>query len=278
MEKVAGKGGSGGNAARKARRSLENPEEKAARLSAGRAMAGGDMSTQAATHRLNEVVFGVDPANEELMVEMEWEIENFLDAVQRASVLAVDQGKVLSVQIQFSQPDLTQINQECGGTKWHIVLTDFAKICALSQVCQIRLTQFDSVSAADAHRLETHAQRYLIELASDDPCGFLCQFYGVTSVSPLGLSVFNNGVILEGSPRALVVTLTMFTGDPKGTAEPSKARTDSVFGPTPTAVCFVVCNCIHGCDVCGVTFVVCEHPGTDKTCCSHASDGDPSSE
>jgi len=231
------------------------------------------MSTQAATHRLNEVIFGVDPEAEALSVEMKWEIETFLNAVQAASVLAADQGKVLSIQIQFCQPGLTEINEECGSTKWRKTLADFATECALSQVCQIRFHQFDSVSATEAHLLETHAQRYCIELASDDPCGLLCRLYGAASVSPLGLSVLHNGVMLQGTPRMLVVTLTMFTADLAGTAKPSEARTDSVFGPTPTAVCLVVCNCMHGCDD-QITFLLCEHPGTDKTCFGHASEGD----
>jgi len=85
--------------------------------------------------------------------------------------------------------------------------------------------------------------------------------------------VLNNGDILQGTPLVLVVTLTLFTVDPKGAAEPSKARTDSVFGTNPTAVCFVVCNCMHGCDD-EIIFLLCEHPGTDNVCCSHASDGD----
>ena len=123
---------------------------------------------------MNEVILGVDLEAEELLVEIKWEIENFLDAVQSASVLAADEGKVLSVQIQFAQPDLKEINRECGGTKWRKTLADFAKECALSQVCQIRLVKIDSVSVAEAHLLETHAQRYCIELASDDPRGVLC--------------------------------------------------------------------------------------------------------
>jgi len=252
-----GSGGSGGNAARKTRFSLESPQEKTARNIVQREMYGGDMSTQAATHRLNEVIFGVNPQAKALLVQMKVEIENFIYAVFSLSVLATDQGKVLSVQIQFAQPGLTAINQECGGTKWRRILAEFAKECALSQVCQIRFTQFDSVCVPDAHLLETHAQQYCIHIVSDDPRGLLCQFYSAASVSALGLSVFRVGDILEDTPRVLVVTLTMFTADLEGTAEPSKVRTDSVFGPTPTAVCFVVCNCMYGCDD-EITFLVCD--------------------
>ena len=179
-----GSGGSGGNVAGKARLRLEIPQEKDARLSADREMYGGDMSTRADTHLLNEAIFGVDPEAEALLVEMKWEVETLLNAVQTASVLAADQGKVLSVQIQFSQPGLKEINKECGGTKWRKILADFAQECALSQVCQIRFHLIDSVSAAEAHQLETHAQRYCIELASDDLRGFLCQFYSLRLCLP----------------------------------------------------------------------------------------------
>ena len=81
-------------------------------------MYGGDMSTQAVTHRLNEVIFGVNPQANALLDEMKVEVKTFLNAVQAAIVLATDQGKFLSVQIQFSQPGLKEIKKECGGTKW----------------------------------------------------------------------------------------------------------------------------------------------------------------
>jgi len=82
-----------------------------------------------------------------------------------------------------------------------------------------------------------------------------------------------NQSIKQRHGRVLVVTLTMFTADPKRTAETSKARTESVFGPNPTAVCLVVCNCMHGWDD-ELTFLVSEHRGTDNTCFSDACDGD----
>jgi len=127
----------------------------------------------------------------------------------------------------------------------------------------------DSVSAAKAHQLETHAQQYCIGVASDDPDGTICQFYSAASVSDLGMSVLNVGSIIDGS----VLTITLYTADPTRTAEPWDARTDSVFGLNPTAVCFVVCNCKHGCDD-ELTFLVCQHTGTDNVCCCHASDSD----
>jgi len=205
-------------------------------------MYGGDMSTQAVTHRLNEIIFGVNPQAEALLVEMKVEIDNFIDAVYRVSVVSTDESKVLSFQIQFAQPVLKEINKECGNTKWRKIIAEFERECAVRQVCQIRFAQLDSVSAADAHQLETRAQQYFIHMASDDTGDLICQFYSTASVSALGLSVFRVGDILQRTPRVFVVTLTMFTADLDGTSEPSKARTDSVFGPTPTQVCFVVCN------------------------------------
>jgi len=74
------------------------------RNSARRAKYGAGMTTQAATHRLNEVIFGVDQEAEDELVVMKWEIEDLIDAVLRSSVVAADQGKILSVQIQFAQP------------------------------------------------------------------------------------------------------------------------------------------------------------------------------
>ena len=160
-----GKGGSGGadgsgggNSARKRRRDLESPEETAARLRKRRKNDGTGFTVQAATHLLNQIIFGVDEDIEANMVEMKWELDTFFDAVQRPSVVAVDQGKVLSVQIQYAQPGLATINAECGVTKWRLKLTQFAEECALFQVCQIRLTNFDSVSVTDAHLLESYAQ------------------------------------------------------------------------------------------------------------------------
>jgi len=258
---------------KKIKLSLMSPQENLARLGAQRERYGGDMCTQAVTHLLNELIFGVNPQAEALVEARKVEIENFIDAIHGASVLAADQGKVLSVQIQFAQPGLSAIKQKCGSTKWHRILAAFGKECGVRQVYQIRFFMLDSVSAAEAHLLETHAQQCCIGMASDDPNGTICQFYSAASVSALGLSVLSVGAILEGSPRALVVTVTLHTADPAGTAEPSKARTDSVFGLTPTEVCFVVCNYMHGYDD-QITFLMCEQPVIDKESSSHASQGD----
>jgi len=156
------------------KRSLMTPQDKIARLSALREQYGGDMCTQAATHMLIQLIFGVDPRAEWVMMERMVEIENFIDAMFGASVLAADQGKVLSVQIQFAQPGLSEINRECGGTKWRRILAEFGVECAVRQVCQTRIFMLDSVSSAEAHLLETHAQKCCIGMASDDPNGTIC--------------------------------------------------------------------------------------------------------
>jgi len=127
----------------------------------------------------------------------------------------------------------------------------------------------DSVSAAKAHQLETHAQQYCIGVASDDPDGTICQFYSAASVSDLGMSVLNVGSIIDGS----VLTITLYTADPTRTAEPWDARTDSVFGLNPTEVCFAVCHCMHGYDH-QILFLMCEQPGTDNEVQGHAFDCD----
>ena len=154
-----------------------------------------------------------------------------------ASVLAADQGKVLSVQIQFTQPGLAAINRECGGTKWRRVLAEFAKECAVRQICQICSAHLDSVSVADDHLLETHAQQYYIRMASDDPRGLIYQFYSVATVSTLDLSVLNVD-ILQDTPRVLVVTLTMLTADLDGTAE---SHTLTVCSGRPPQRCVLLC-------------------------------------
>ena len=166
-------------------------------------------------------------------------------AVHGASVLAAEQGKVTTVQIQFAKSGRSEINKECGGTVWRRTLETFGLECGVRPICQARFFMLDAVSAAEVHQLETYAQQYCIGVASNDPDGTICQFYSAASVSGLGWSVLNVDTILHGSPRALVITVTLFTADPTRTAEPSSERTDSVFGLTPTEVCFAVCYCMH---------------------------------
>ena len=114
----------------------------------------------------------------------------------------------------------------------------------------------------------------MIHLPSSDPDGVIGQFYSAAAASTKGMSVLSVDNIIRGAPRVLVMTLTMWTKDPKGRLKPSKTRTDSVFGLNPTAVCFVVCNCKDGCDD-ELTFLVCQHTGTDNVGCYYVSDSDP---
>ena len=117
------------------------------------------------------------------------------------SFFAADQGKVLSIQIQFVQPGRRAILDESGDTIWRRKLEDFETECGLSEVCQIRFTHWQSVSTGHAHLLESHAQRYMIQLTSYDPDGVIYQFYSVAAVSTKGISVLSVGNIIHGAPR-----------------------------------------------------------------------------
>ena len=104
---------------------------------------------------MNRIIYGADEDSEWDIVQMQCELGNFFKAVKVVSVVLAKQQKVFSVQIQFAKPGL---NAECGSTDWRLKLRQFAEECALLQGCQIRLANFDSVSATDAHLLETYAQ------------------------------------------------------------------------------------------------------------------------
>jgi len=154
------------NAANKLKRDSESPEDKAARLRKLNEKRRAALTVQSATHRMNRLIYGVDEDSEWEMVEMLGELGPFFDAVKMASVLAAKQGKVFTVQIQFVKPGLLQITDECAGSQWRSKLGEIAEECALRQVCQICLTNFISVSATDAHLLESFAQEYLIRSLS----------------------------------------------------------------------------------------------------------------
>ena len=207
------------------------------------------------------------------MVDMECELSFFFDAVHKASVVAAQQGTILAVQIQYTQTGLVEILAETGGWKWRMKLKEFAVECALIQLCQIRLTNLDPVSASDAHKLETYAQRCLMLLTSYDPCSVINQFFDVSAAAADGMSVLTVGNILGTGDRSMVVTLTMFKAKPGVNAQPSPARTDSVFGPNRFKVCWVVCNCIHWCfnQLILPIFLI---PGTDIFRPGHAFDGE----
>ena len=113
------------------------------------------MTVQSATHLLLAKLF---PQDETLLVERKLELEKFLVAVKRASVVAADQNKVLTIQIQFVQPGRRTIRAETDGTVWRDKLSDFAQECGLIRGSQIRFTHLHSVSSGHAHLLESHAK------------------------------------------------------------------------------------------------------------------------
>jgi len=166
---------------------------------------------------------------------MDIELSGFLDAVQAASIMAADQGKILPVQIQYTRTGIKEILRETDNTKFRKKHQDFADEGGLIQLFQIRLTNVDPVSAQDAHKLESYAQRYLINLASYDCGSTLHQNYNASAVN--GMSVLSAGDILGTGDRSTVMTLTIFKAKPGAKAQPSQARNDSVFGPQRFKVC-----------------------------------------
>ena len=153
-----GKGGSGGsggksdpvrNTDNNLRRERESPEEKAARLRKNNEKRRAALTVQSATHRLNRLIYGVEEDSDWEMVEMMGDLGPFFDAVKVASVVAAKQGKVFTVQIQFVKPGLMQITDECTGSQWRKKLRVIAEECGLRQVCQICLTNFNSVSVTE---------------------------------------------------------------------------------------------------------------------------------
>ena len=84
------------------------------------------LGVQAAIHLLLALLF---PRCAALLVAQKWEIDNLLDAVQRASHIAVDQSKVISIQIQYAQPGCYEVLKESRGGPWPSKLSDFGKEC-----------------------------------------------------------------------------------------------------------------------------------------------------
>jgi len=173
------------------------------------------------------------------------EIEKCIDAVKVLSQELAKQNKVATVQIQFVRPGIQEVIQETDNTQWRAILVDWAQEIGATRGSQIRLTNVHSVSADDAHELESHAQRYMIEVTSYDPDGKISLFFSAAAASPKGLSVLTVGNLVSGTPHVLVVTLTLWFKDLyfKGTPAPSSARNDKVFGPHSYAVSLVLCRC-----------------------------------
>ena len=184
---------------------------------------------------MSELVNGVDPLAELKMTDMECELGGFFKAVQKVSIMAAQQGKILAVQTQYTQTGIVEIVKETDNTKWRRRLQDFQVEGGLRRLFQIRLTNVAPVSAQDAHKLETFAQRCLMLLTSYDGGSVINQCYNASAIN--GMSVLSAGDILATGYRSLVVTLTMFMANPGATAQPSPLRNDSVFGPNHFKVC-----------------------------------------
>jgi len=206
-------------------------------------------SAQLTTHMLLAVLFKTI-AFAAMLAEQKMEIDTFLIAVHHASTIAADQGKVMAVQIQFARPGRQAIRTECRGGEWPGILSAFGQECGLREVCHVTFTNLRSFSAAHAHQLETHAQRKMINLTSRERDGTINQFYCAGAVSALGLSKLSTRYLVDGIPRVLVITITMWTQNMGELPAPRavKIRTDAVFGMHPTAVSLLACECNRGCD------------------------------
>jgi len=117
----------------------------------------------------------------------------------------------MAVQIQFSHAGRRAIAKECRETAWPAKLADFGQECGLREVCHVTFTNLHSMTAPHAHELETHAQRTMIKLTSRDPHGALYQFYCAAAATAKGMSVLKVGLLIDGAPRVLVITVTMWT-------------------------------------------------------------------
>ena len=78
----------------------------------------GDMTAQAATHRLIELIFKPKPADLHLMRDAKEELEHIIHAVKGASIEAAVIGKIMTIQIQFSKSGRQDIRLQCVAGKW----------------------------------------------------------------------------------------------------------------------------------------------------------------
>jgi len=193
------------------------------------------LCVQAAIHWLLAHLF---PVCAELLVEQKWDIDNFLGAVDTASYIAADQSKVMSIQIQFAKPGIGEIMKETCGSKWSNKLSDFGAEFGLLQVCQCTFTNLHPNSAGHTHLLESHAQRTMIDLTSRDPESTIYQFYNASAAKPGVMSVLKATHLLDGAPRVLVITATLWAKDPSRDFEERTfdSHTDDVFGIAAFAV------------------------------------------
>jgi len=78
----------------------------------------------------------------------------------------------------------------------------------------------------------------MIGLASRDPQSTIYQFYNASADMPDGMSKLSVRHIINGSPRVVVITVTLWAKDPTRSFEDSvfESLTDDVFGIAPIAV------------------------------------------
>jgi len=222
-------------------RKAQTPEWHDAKNLKRREQYSGAMSVQGATHAL---IAKLCPRDDAMLDQAKVEIEKFVDAVIVASRTLAKQGKVATAQVQFAQPGKIEVIKETANTRWRATLADWSQECGLTQGPQIRFINVQSIPSDQAHQLETHAQRYMINKTSYEPDGKIGLFFSAAAVSPMGMSVLSIGDLCSGVPHVLVVTLTVWFKNLNfiGTPQPSAARTDNVFGPNAYAVSLVVCS------------------------------------
>ena len=148
----------------------------------------------------------------------------------------------MSVQNQYAQIGSVEILAESDNTKMRKLREGVVRECAVIPLLQIRLTNKDPVSASHAHELETHAQRCLMLMTSYDPHSNVIQLYNASALPVNGWSRLKPGLILTDGDRVLVTTITVYKGNPGVAAQPSPARSDSVFGPDRFKVSWMECT------------------------------------
>jgi len=240
--KKGGSGGQGGSAAKKRSRETETPAQKTARCDKRSATRRALLSSQGATHRLNRIIHGTDEAEESAKVDEKRELDMFFGALVKACGVLGQQGKMVAVQAQYAQVGKVEIQHETDKSEMRNMHKGVELECAATPLCRVQLTNKVPVSASHAHELETHAQRCLMLLTSFDPNSNVVQLYNASALPVDGWSVLRTAYILAGGDRVLVITITLYKGNPGVAAQLSPARSDNVFGPGHFKVSWMECT------------------------------------